>query len=222
MGPRGPEDPDSRPGEGAHPSSAARPEPAAPGCGPPEPPPPGRRARGGPHVPQGPALAGHGHGGGGRPPPPVSSAPPGPVGGMAWPRAGGDRGRREGGRQAGRGWPGRGGGCLAGRAGTGSQWAFSWGAARPTPRHGAWRRDCVTPPPLAGCRLEADRDSRRLGRPCPGMWAPRCLLGDPGSHFLPQLGDAGAADCWAPQLVPFCSPHTGPAGGSQEPLGWAC
>ena len=158
-------------------SRAGRPRMRAPRA----PPPPSCRARGGPPRPPGPCI------GGSRPwrrgPPPTPSLLGTPrMRGVAWPRAGGDRGRREGGRQAGRWWPGRGGGCLAGRAGTGSRWAFSWGAARPTPtppphpRHGAWRRDCVTPPPLAGCRLEADRDSRRLGRPCPGMWAPRCLL----------------------------------------------
>ena len=122
--------------------------------------------------------------------------------------------RREGGRQAGRGWPGRSGGCLAGRAGTGSQWAFGWGAARPIPRHGAWRRGCVTPPPLAGCRLEADRDSRRLGRPCPG-YGPHAAFSETPAPTSSHSWEA-AGPC---SLFPS-APHTrGLQGGLRSP--WA-
>lgn len=83
--------------EGAHPfirctSRAGRPRMRAPRA-----PSPGRALAGAPTSP-GPCIGGsRPWREGAAPHPPVSSAPPGPVGGMAWPRAGGDRGRREGG-----------------------------------------------------------------------------------------------------------------------------
>lgn len=193
-------------------------EPAAPDAGPQSPTRP-PRSRGAP-VPQGPALtvvtAMEERG---RPTPSL----------LGTPRAGGWdgvatgwRGQRQAGGEAGRQGAG-------GQAGVGvalqaareqeASGPSAGGLPAPTPSWSLEKGLCDPPPPLAGCRLEADRQPAPPGGPAPGC-GPRAAFSETPLPLPPQLGMPVLQATLFPTA---CSLHS-PQGlqGSPGALGWGC
>lgn len=216
----GPEDPDSRPGEESHPSSAALPELAART-------PPDAAPRPFPHG--GPLLS--------------SLCPPHPPGPgicrsrprrqavtscvLGTPRAGGWSGHSS----AEWGWDTASGTELSvwGRGGVALQGAeqqetgLQLGGCLPLRRHGALRRCCLTPLPLPGWRLEAWQGDSRclLGRSlCHRSVGPEVVFSQPRSP-PPLPGWEMVVKTSGPSILfPSAPPHVRTRGGSAGgPLG---